>query len=54
MKVLFFIKMAVQGVYYLKIRGARGVPFMDNTLEMRIILVPYGNFKESTSIVEHL
>ena len=32
MKVLFFIKMAVQGgVNYLKIRGARGVPFMDNT-----------------------
>ena len=31
MKVLFFTKMAVQGGKLPQIRGARGVPFMDNT-----------------------
>ena len=29
---------STRGVNYLKIRGARGVPFMDNTLETWIIL----------------
>ena len=31
MSILYIMKMALQGVNYLKNRGAGGVPFMDNT-----------------------
>ena len=38
MNALFSIKLAVQGGNYLKIGGARGVPFMETPLETWIIL----------------